>query len=608
MLPVSTEYPIVPISQYDPYQPPFVPQIQVHPLVQHLFPMVCSKVATLASVRAQLNPARMFCYNFLASAYWNNSEFTTITKLAADMLALGCTKGLYRTPEMGMDQSIDQALTIYVSVLLFKYPELQQICSPDIVQSAGQNASVYNNLQVEIDNLYRMQPQAQSFPQQMPSQQGQHFNVGYQAPQQNFQPQQGMQSFGIQQPNTRIPGFYGSDANIGPRLGNSQGPSLADIQSDRFANRSGKGPVIARQDHVGVSTRLSVNPEPIRPTYQAEEQKVEPPRSKHIRYFDIEFPIDNVIKLTNTVAEVKKSVDSIPIPDEEKSSSDDNVSVSFPSVYRKLLISDSLSELITSGRIYYLDHINQTGQSDFYRVFGLLNNAFFTNVDLSYLVESIKNNQSFADISLLLKQESERIINGRISNLKSPEKAKSDWAGSETLRFILHLDSLVTGIINDFLNYRLDSTVRIDSFVSDVASLFPYLSEKGKRTDCDLLFAMETAVIKDIFKNMVNGFEKETSGYELPDNIFTINFPILTSVTYLSAFDVKELNVHFDKKTANISRDENPMFWEINESLTKHRIIYPAGVYKDYVMLENNKLYQVVENLKDNKGFTIIDN
>lgn len=156
-LPVRTDVAAIPVTQYQPGMPPYVPPLQVDPRVQIHLPEITSAAMNELGAKAYSNPTRLFAYNLYSESYWQNPRFAELVKFIADMLILGMNKGHVPSPHQGIYDAVSQSLTLLTSSLVFEYPDLKSITQPQLVDSAMQNLQVLNNLKQEISSMYQQQ-------------------------------------------------------------------------------------------------------------------------------------------------------------------------------------------------------------------------------------------------------------------------------------------------------------------------------------------------------------------------------------------------------------------------------------------------------------------
>lgn len=150
-LPFRYDTPMTPLMQYRLDSPPYVPAIAGCPMqFQYLLPVICATVANEAAAKSQAHYGRMFLYNQLSQNNFANNEFTSAVSTVVDILMLNSRKGLYRTPDEGVQQAVNDTLSILTSLLFQNFPALQSVTPPEIVFEASKNVQAFMNLSNEI--------------------------------------------------------------------------------------------------------------------------------------------------------------------------------------------------------------------------------------------------------------------------------------------------------------------------------------------------------------------------------------------------------------------------------------------------------------------------
>ena len=162
---VPYSHPIVPIVMYDPAMPPMLPPIAVPPQVQSIVPMVAVELINQLNLRATASPVRTAGYNLAVLNNFMNDEFRELLQLACQYCELKYKKGYIRTPAEGIQESVRDILSMWLSNLVMIHPELKSACSPQIVNAAYQNAPVFQNLKVELQAMMNQTPQQQPWGQ-----------------------------------------------------------------------------------------------------------------------------------------------------------------------------------------------------------------------------------------------------------------------------------------------------------------------------------------------------------------------------------------------------------------------------------------------------------
>lgn len=604
-LPVPTEYPLVPVVQYDPMVPPCIPAVTVRPSVQHILPMICSAVCNEAGMRSVANVARLFCYNLLVNNHWHNDHFSEVVKLTADLVAKNYEKGHLRMPESGVQEAANQVLTLYTSNLLFIYPDMKGRVSPQVLDAAYQNVPTFNTLKQEIFSMYTHTPAANGYPPvqgypamspgmqpypgaPMPGQMaggmspGMHPGMmpGQMSPQQMqmihqqqmvAQQQQMMQQAAMQQEMMRQQammqqGGYGHHPQM-PQQG------WANNQGGNSLSNNTPGAVVdsVRQDRFFTRTMGNPQPEPVQapapqPVPQPVAQpKVEPvmkqqnleiekgsemERAKHqITFMGDMYSMDSLARSTQYQASVDKMSEETAVDGHEESFC----------VQESVVVTSSLEEAIILGRMQ--QHKRHKDFTDFstFRHFVSINPPMFANQEVQSYMKALSKSTSFATMVVKMKSMA--------SSLESKKKEEAQYTVS-IISFLKQIDNIMTKLVNNFLSTKLRLKLSIDSFVEDGGELDMYLLKKYGQVVAQGFSRFETETINTIFEN--NDATLVLGGTELPENMHFAALSIHHSVTYLFLTD-RELGYKITEGTVAIQETVAPTLYKIARSLQRHK-------------------------------------
>ncbi len=559
MLPVSAEYPLVQYRQYDNYNPPAVPQIQIHPMCQHLLAPLASKVANMAGVLAGQNPARMFCYNLLGSNNWHNAEFNEVCKFAADLMYMLFTKQPTRTIDQYLEGAVENALRLKSSQYVAGFPELQNMCSAEVCRSSMDNLQLLPQLLSEIQYSYQQNTQNTSV---------------------TLSPMQNMQSSVGQFTNRSgaIPSFYDGQ-NTGVQFGNNQQTvSLASLQTDRFANRNPGQ--ISVQD-----TQPIVNSEKSKPLKLVIEPMTTEP-SRDIKFSGASYNGDNVIKLiedirsSSTPTPIDLSAPLGNIEGEQTKKSD--------SIKEEFVLENSLEDFILTGKIYYLENQLKTGTRSFYRVFGSIANGYIATDNFENLIDRWKINKTFRSLALAIKTD--------INELQIHQDA---------LQFngmVAAMSQILTKAINNFLKFVLSTGIQIDSFIEDGEDLETYLQTKLTEPQFIVFQSWQKHFLLEFHNSESRKYEKAL--FILPEKFNFYSMPTMISAAYIPVNKLQELNVNLKKgESTVVSEKQHPVIWELCRTIQFQREEFSADYSDDYIITADDERLQIFETIANGGQF-----
>lgn len=559
MLPVSAEYPLVQYRQYDNYNPPAVPQIQIHPMCQHLLAPLASKVANMAGVLAGQNPARMFCYNLLGSNNWHNTEFNEVCKFAADLMYMLFTKQPTRTIDQYLEGAVENALRLKSSQYVAGFPELQNMCSAEVCRSSMDNLQLLPQLLSEIQYSYQQNTQNTSV---------------------TLSPMQNMQSSVGQFTNRSgaIPSFYDGQ-NTGVQFGNNQQTvSLASLQTDRFANRNPGQ--ISVQD-----TQPIVNSEKSKPLKLVIEPMTTEP-GRDIKFSGASYNGDNVIKLiedirsSSTPTPIDLSAPLGNIEGEQTKKSD--------SIKEEFVLENSLEDFILTGKIYYLENQLKTGTRSFYRVFGSIANGYIATDNFENLIDRWKINKTFRSLALAIKTD--------INELQIHQDA---------LQFngmVAAMSQILTKAINNFLKFVLSTGIQIDSFIEDGEDLETYLQTKLTEPQFIVFQSWQKHFLLEFHNSESRKYEKAL--FILPEKFNFYSMPTMISAAYIPVNKLQELNVNLKKgESTVVSEKQHPVIWELCRTIQFQREEFSADYSDDYIITADDERLQIFETIANGGQF-----
>lgn len=559
MLPVSAEYPLVQYRQYDNYNPPAVPQIQIHPMCQHLLAPLASKVANMAGVLAGQNPARMFCYNLLGSNNWHNTEFNEVCKFAADLMYMLFTKQPTRTIDQYLEGAVENALRLKSSQYVAGFPELQNMCSAEVCRSSMDNLQLLPQLLSEIQYSYQQNTQNTSV---------------------TLSPMQNMQSSVGQFTNRSgaIPSFYDGQ-NTGVQFGNNQQTvSLASLQTDRFANRNPGQ--ISVQD-----TQPIVNSEKSKPLKLVIEPMTTEP-SRDIKFSGASYNGDNVIKLiedirsSSTPTPIDLSAPLGNIEGEQTKKSD--------SIKEEFVLENSLEDFILTGKIYYLENQLKTGTRSFYRVFGSIANGYIATDNFENLIDRWKINKTFRSLALAIKTD--------INELQIHQDA---------LQFngmVAAMSQILTKAINNFLKFVLSTGIQIDSFIEDGEDLETYLQTKLTEPQFIVFQSWQKHFLLEFHNSESRKYEKAL--FILPEKFNFYSMPTMISAAYIPVNKLQELYINLKKgESTVVSEKQHPVIWELCRTIQFQREEFSADYSDDYIITADDERLQIFETIANGGQF-----
>lgn len=628
----SSDHPMVPLTQYDPMVPPYIPSVTVMPQAAHLLPMVSSAVANEAALKATFSASRMYCYNMLVDQYWRNANFAEVVKLTLDLLYLKYSiKKIYSNMETGISECAKEILTLYTSNLVFQYPELKSISTPQVLDAAAQNVPAFNNIKQEIISMYNNNPnnngfhggnpgypvanvpQQQFYPVSQPAfnpNQPQFQQPPFQQPQ--FQQPQ-FQQPQFQQPQFQQPGYppqfqqpgYPQQGSAFPQqheraFGGNQQISQAqtntgigntgnvNIKQDRFFRptqtpvapvpQALAAPVVAKAP---TSSALALN-------YLTIEGGTEVDRSKHqITFFDNKYTMDNAARSARYVESASQLAEAVI----EKPEDGGEPSQFF---HPEWLMGNSVEDLMTAGKLKQLERKKISDPLQVFRCFGISVKTIACEEQVSDYMKALASATNFTSLAIKLK--------ALVSSLAI--KRNDTNYSDNVVSFLSNIDHVLTDIVNDFLSDKLNTPVLIESFADDVSDLESHLTKKYNRLYGSAMARFETEVI-DILFNKIDQSSQDAyaAQLEIPAEHFGI-LPLAYSLTFLSMND-KELGYKVGKEPVIIDGNTAPTLLKLVKSLTRHKKEMDMSTMYDLLVTTDGRVYHVHRNYVLDEQYTI---
>jgi len=629
-LPVSADYMMVPQQHYSNSNQFYLPNLNVMPMVSHMTKDVAICVANTATAKAGSNACRLFCYNLLMNGNWQNEYFIEVVKLSLDYLCKSVISGLYRTPETGLEDAVNQILTLYSSNLVFLFPDLKAKCSQKLLDAAFQNVPVFNNLKQELQSMYnsphenlnkgntmsqpqypqQMQPQyqqpmgqpqyPQQYPQPMYPQQ-----VPQQYPQQYPQPMypQYQPQFPPQYPQ-QMPPQYPQQM---PQPTFNQGPpqqSNFDGQRKWDTGREFDRRAIddTNSNVQIVSPKITeLNGEAKIKRFNLLEIKggTEVERSKHkISYFNEHYAIDGIVKYVDYTASVNKLNEAVISIDEDVFTED--IQVLSPS----WIVEVSEDSAIINGRIRKFESQVNSSTNDIFRCFSTVTIPIFTKSDISAYIKRLRESGSLYGLSVTMMN-----IVGAVRNKSDDENLKSSVIDALSI-----INNELTKLINTFCRYSIKINEEVENFAEDIKGLPEYLLSNYSNVEQEAFYRFESDIMHLLLMDSdvdlvydILSIEKETKHKDL----FLTLFPINYSFTYLT-YTENELGYIFTKGSSSnpidsciIKKETFPNLYNIANSLSLHKKQVGMSTLYDLLITADNVKYKITSSYKTPGDFML---
>ena len=575
MLPAAADFPQTPMRQYDAYNPP-ITGIRFHPECQQFGNAIIAKVANLATQMANQSPARMFCYNLLSSNNWNNQEFANMCVFAGDLMVLFFHRQQTRIIEQYLDNAVDCALRLKTSQYVCNSPELQNLCGSEICRSSLDNLQVLNEVTQGIQQI-----QSQNNQQQMPL------------------------SAPMRQQTVGIPSYYGQQ-NSFPQFGNNTGPSLVDLQSDRFASRKIEKTSVQGNQQQGFQRPLEIKPITLVSEPTMEESGIA------VEFSNQTYPASNVVKSEMKIEVPKEEIQITSV--ESENSEDLSIAISEEqsedlSYNPIVIVEDTLDSMILTTKALYIKNSGDTDFDKFYRVFGYYVSSYFSNESFD---ENTKYWKTFTDFSLFGKRLYDEIQaikssdfknDGSLLNIDGNKNFRAPVKVHQYFALISMTDNIFTKAINTFVKYELDMAIRIDSFVTDSKDLKQYIENKSEEKYHKFL-----EWEKEFFDTYAFEIDESVTPFNVPEDVQLFGTPIFASVTCVKQPNLKtfiDVNLQMGESKV-IECEGHEAIWLVHKTMQEHKQKFNSQHSEDYYVMANNERIRVFTSDTNEHKLTIV--
>lgn len=519
MLPVPFDRPNTQPLQYPLNSPPFVPDVQIVPEAEPLLVAMCAIVANEAAAVSSQSLPRMFCFNILSSNGWANTSFAEVVATACNRSVMMARQGMANSPGEAMRSAAAEVLVLYASHLVMSFSELAQMLPPEIVNSAAQNASVY---QETLAAVASMLAQNQAYPMVQQRMLGRSAAPPLVMGRNRTNPTHPVT-------NSAAKSLYVPTSVEPTRLG-----ALPARVPAGKTSPPAQAPAAPQQAPVDSSSLIG----------EIESMN----RDQHsIVYFGQKHPMPTS-PLRRKLEEAAETYEEI---------AKNNIDLAVPVIEQKWLAERSLDELIATVRVRRAEMEDQS--LAVYVNYGMVVTPIISPLDTKETFLLLSKAGTFAAVA-------ETLANAII---KVTDKAQL----RQTLSYVSQIDRILTKLLNDFLMYQLEKNMDVDSFIEDAPKLTGYLNEKYKGQVNNLYTGYQTRVLQHLFKhtlaeNPSNDMIAQLNEYSDSETPVWDNMVVSYSVTFINATS-QELGYNVSKKPRNLTASQAPMLHRLMSAIQK---------------------------------------
>ena len=648
MLPFPYEYLTTGIHSYSVETIPPMPQVRcgqaTGAYIAHIYTTVLNTVGYAAS--GAQNPLRIFVHNLLSANGWQNNEIRELLQFTVDYIELLYLKGEVKSIPAVIEGLVKAAVTMYTSSVLFAFPELKAVSTPNQLNAASQNLGQFTELKKEINKMYTGQPYpGHAVPQHQPQ---------YQQPHPVHMHQPGAVPMGHPgQPTYPHPGqpTYPHPGHI-PQYGHVHHPvqhhhHQASFHQPQMQQRSTPGwgsPELetSRQDtgvifdrwstplpqhqttsnqqdtqtpssnnqNVSLNQRqfyevseFNFDQELVNPTevvkqdvkvkttgseYQVIEDIVVDRKKHEVLYFGQAYKLETTERNNAFDAFVQEV--AYPSSDEMKTKSEELVLDS------KMFISQTdLDCAITSGRV---SQLTREVTTPMYRVFAYIFTPVVSKDDIGDYFKQIKSSSSHVDIANKIQS-----IGKALQQLKE----KDPVYAHRVITSLCAIDNHLTSLVNDYLRYGLNLIAQITSFSEDIPNIENHVRMNSGNTKASALTSYLKSLTKSFTYNHSDESLETMSSFYLDedDKLFINLIPDTVSITYIDMTD-RELGYELVKKNIKqITKESSTSLWNIAKSLTQHKLEQEIDTVKDILVTSDDVKYMIIRDDNESDSFKL---
>lgn len=540
-LPFSCDQFHTPPMQFQPNNPPFVPQVMVLPEAHQILVPVCAVVATEAGMTAN-TPPRIFAYNMLSENNYANQAFSDLVKAVCDFAVYKVRNRQAHTAMTVLHECAQELLSGFSSLLVMSYGELASLLPPNVLQAAAHNADVYQNYLNLFAQLYQQPAQSQGYGQQ-------HMSHGRHVSQQ--------QAYG-----RAAPRVYGQSGAVGGH------PAAASRLTSQTTQQAEQG----QPSRGRTSSRRKEDVKPEQETkiednvIIGEVEKMD--REAHcIVYFGQEYKVPT--------APIRRALEQAVEIHEDVSESKDFDSTPYISTLWQS--EASLDELIAITRAKFLGEAENNVAV--YVGNGFVVKPIFTTLaakeNMDRLFDELRKSNTFADVARTMKLHAKQASDGNGQNIRA------------VLDYLSQIDRLLTPMVNYFLQEMIDySGLRIDSFIEDGEVVFTILNEKFKSKYNRAFTDYQRGVLEHLFSHLrmlPTGLPSDDPvaavtwyGDEDGQRVYWENVTEAYSLIYINA-TAKELGYNVTNKAKQVTAANSPMLNRLFRAIQKSSTAMPMA-------------------------------
>lgn len=448
MLPVSLTHPHTPVVQFAMNNPPTVPRLNLIQEAEPLLVPAASLCANEVGFTCGHSPARMFLYNMVSANNWHNREFDELVSLAVYQTLLKVHSG-GGSPLALLADSVREAVLLYAGHLGMGYPDLLSRLNRDQVSAMSDNARIYQDIMMAIDQLVRDAAPYRPGPMRHYSQNRPPHHPAHHLPGRDVMPPQNQAVVN--------PAAQAAYSGRGRQMQESiPQPVRSPVSPSSPVRRRPTNVTVVNPDAAvetpAVQTPVAIATPTLTPSVTPQED-ITMDRNQHmIVYFgkNYGFAAEPVKQKVEEVVQVHENALEGLVDDG-------------PSINDNWVVASCERDSFDMIRLRYLEQDSQDMRLT--QNYSIISFPVLSRVNISDLFAELSSDSTFQqmqeNLSLYL------------------EKNKTNESLRNILAAVSQVDRVLTKIVNDWLiNSFAESSVTIDSFIQDIVDLGRYLHKK----------------------------------------------------------------------------------------------------------------------------------
>jgi len=264
-------------------------------------------------------------------------------------------------------------------------------------------------------------------------------------------------------------------------------------------------------------------------------------------------------------------------------------------IYPTVVLDLTLDAAMITSRALKLEHMRVAPDDKVFRSFGASCELLLSNADIEDHVNALRHTRNFNHLVATIK----KIVNQQYA--ESQERQDIQLVMAE-------VDRKLTEKTNEFLQYKLGVSTRIDEFSTDIVDLRAHLmghyqeavyGEAFDRFEQEIMTSISNEADEDDIKTMTDAMRV--------GGVYSSYFPFMYSFTHinLTAEELGFTNVDFRDTTLQLTLRDHESLYKLVHTLDMNKYARQLSTITDYLITSDGVRYRLFVNYLDNETFTI---